>query len=278
MKRLQGLLDQAVQQGEAGEAHADAFRKAGYPRDRPQPSAPAAPAAGRPRSKAKAWDPRPATRPRLRSQTRLNAALVSPRLERPCQQVPIRRRGNRLQSILPRAARGGYLPPCSSLHSREKATAWTLQRLKQAGSRGRVEAARRTRTPPIFGGCEAILPRIPTPHAWQEVAGQGRGDFIVSSSAAASRVLMWRRRVGAWEERESGMIAHEISYSQPDGLKSNSLKPKERAKGELHSPPACLLKLGVAGRLTQKKPPSLVGDGGLVEPLQGAGCPQLTGS
>lgn len=31
MKRLQGLLDQAVQQGEAGEAHADAFRKAGYP-------------------------------------------------------------------------------------------------------------------------------------------------------------------------------------------------------------------------------------------------------
>jgi hypothetical protein len=31
MQRLQGLLDQAVQQGEAGEAQADAFRKAGYP-------------------------------------------------------------------------------------------------------------------------------------------------------------------------------------------------------------------------------------------------------
>jgi hypothetical protein len=31
MKRLQGLLDEAVQQGEAGESHADAFRKAGYP-------------------------------------------------------------------------------------------------------------------------------------------------------------------------------------------------------------------------------------------------------
>lgn len=31
MKRLQGLLDQAVREGEARETHADAFRRAGYP-------------------------------------------------------------------------------------------------------------------------------------------------------------------------------------------------------------------------------------------------------